>query len=123
MHRPPDEHVGGAVSGTNSVPRVPLRQSDSNVRCATVRGWHPPRCAKRARLQWMSRSETKAKILACLKCGEKSLLEVFRQTEKVGYTSVRNVMVRLYREGVLERRLEQSPESKNRLRHLYRFKP
>jgi hypothetical protein len=70
----------------------------------------------------MSRSETKAQILACLKSGEKSLLQVFRQTETVGYTSVRNIMTRLYREGVLERRLEQSPESKSSLRHLYRFK-
>jgi hypothetical protein len=70
----------------------------------------------------MSRSETTAKILACLNSGEKSLLEVFRQTEMVGYTSVRNIMTRLYREGVLERRLEQGPESKHSLRHLYRFK-
>jgi len=70
----------------------------------------------------MSRSETKAKILTCLNSGEKSLLEVFREAEMVGYTSVPNIMTRLYREGVLERRLEQNPESKNSLRHLYRFK-
>ena len=70
----------------------------------------------------MSRSETKAKILTCLDSGEKSLLEVFRETEMVGYISVRNIVTQLYRDGVLERRLQQNPECKNSLRHLYRFK-
>jgi predicted transcriptional regulator len=69
----------------------------------------------------MPRTVKEAKILACLKSGEKSLLEVFHKTG-IDYSSVRVVMIRLFRKGVVERRLEEKLKSRKSRRHLYRLK-
>jgi DNA-binding CsgD family transcriptional regulator len=65
-------------------------------------------------------SDKETKILACLESGEKSLLEVFQKTG-IDYSSVRIVMMRLFRKGVVERRLEEKPKSRRSRRHLYRL--
>jgi DNA-binding CsgD family transcriptional regulator len=67
------------------------------------------------------RSDKETRILACLKSGEKSLLEVFQKTG-IDYSSVRIAMIRLFRKGVVERRLEEKLKSRKSRRHLYRLK-
>jgi len=67
------------------------------------------------------RSDKEVRILACLKSGEKSLLEVFQETG-IDYSSVRVVMIQLFRKDVLERRLEEKLKSRKSRRYLYRLK-
>ena len=67
------------------------------------------------------RNESASRILASLESGEKSLLEVFRKTE-LDYSSVRKTMIRLFREGIVDRRLEKKLKPRNSTRHLYRLK-
>jgi predicted transcriptional regulator len=67
------------------------------------------------------RSEIKPRILASLKTGEKSLLEISQKIER-RHSSVRVVMVKLLREGIVQRRLEEKLKTRKSLRHLYKLK-
>ena len=69
----------------------------------------------------MPRNDCASRILTSLESGEKSLLEVFRKTA-LDYSSVRKTMIRLLREGIVDRRLEEKLKPRNGSRHLYRLK-
>jgi hypothetical protein len=79
--------------------------------------------APRMRKQYASlatdkRAQSEIKIVACLQDGEKSLNELFTLS-RVRYETLRSHVLRLVREGVMERRIVQVGSNR---KYLYRLK-